>query len=175
MRCLLSWESQQKSAQPLVDTLEGAKYGRFNKKRYTAFCGLLIVKHRAMSSEIHHESPEPQEEQLCTSCAAPNEPSAHFCAKCGAPLSSYATFAPFERLFAEGFIYRQAAERPRRLITVLGIWFIFGLFGLGGLVIMIIASSAGAGLATVVCVGFGAALLVVSLVMIWKTTRNYLT
>ena len=84
--------------------------------------------------------------------------------------------APFERLFAEGFIYRQAANNPRSLITVLGVWFIFGTMGLGGLLIMGIAASAGAGLlATVGGDGLGIALLGISLVMIWRTTRNYLT
>ena len=85
--------------------------------------------------------------------------------------------APFERLFAEGFIYRQAAHRPRRLITVLGVWFIFGMMASGGLMIMIMASqSTGGGLvATIIGVVFGAAILSVSFVMIWKTTRNYLT
>ena len=31
------------------------------------------------------------EKQLCVSCMFPNEPAAHFCAKCGAPTSSYAS------------------------------------------------------------------------------------
>ena len=92
-----------------------------------------------MSIEAHQDSSEPREEQLCTSCAAPNEPTADFCVKCGAPLSSFSMIAPFERLFAEGFIYRQAADRPRSLITVLGIWFIFGMMASGGLIFMIMA------------------------------------
>jgi uncharacterized membrane protein YraQ (UPF0718 family) len=84
--------------------------------------------------------------------------------------------APFERIFAEGFIYRQAADRPRSLVTVLGVWFIFGMFALGGL-IFIVASfqSTGVGLgSTVVGVVFGGIMLAFSLVMIRKTTRNYL-
>ena len=85
--------------------------------------------------------------------------------------------APFERLFAEGFIYRQAAGRPRHMITVLGVWFIFGILALGGLFIMVMPfQGVGGGLvATIVAVVFGAAFLAVSLTMIWKTTRNYLT
>jgi hypothetical protein len=94
---------------------------------------LWIVRHRNMSSEIHQHLPESDEKQLCTSCMTPNEPTAHFCIKCGAPLSSFATFAPFERLFAEGFIYRQAVDSPRKMIVVLGIWLIFGTIGLSGI------------------------------------------
>jgi hypothetical protein len=130
-----------------------------------------------MSTEAHQDSPEPHEEQLCTSCAAPNDPAADFCVKCGAPLSSFSMIAPFERLFAEGFIYRQAAGRPRSLITVLGVWFLFGILALGSLLVMALPfQSKGGGLvATVVTVVFGAFFFAVSFVMIWKTTRNYLT
>ncbi|HEV2434832.1 MAG TPA: hypothetical protein VG077_02435, partial [Verrucomicrobiae bacterium] len=97
--------------------------------------------------------------------------------KCGAPLSSFSMIAPFERLFAEGFIYRQAASRPRHMITVLGVWFIFGMLALAGLFIMVMPFlTIGRGLvATIVVVIFGAAILAVSLAMIWQTTRNYLT
>ena len=85
--------------------------------------------------------------------------------------------APFERLFAEGFIYRQAAGRPRHMITVIGVWFIFGMFALGGVFIMAMPflSKVGGLVATIVAVVFGAAILAVSFLMIWKTTRNYLT
>ena len=130
-----------------------------------------------MSTEAHQDLPELHEEQLCTSCTEPNEPSADFCVKCGAPLSSYSMIAPFERLFAEGFIYRQAADRPRNLITVLGVWFIFGMVALGGLTMIVIAfqSAVDSLVATVVAVFLGAAVLAFSLAMICKTTRNYLT
>jgi hypothetical protein len=109
------------------------------------------------------------EKQLCVSCMAPNEPSAHFCAKCGAPLSSYASTGPFEHLFAEGAVYRQAAERPRSLIVVVGIWLIFGMMALGTGVVLIMSGGSGF-LFTLASAG----ILAVSIMMIWKTTRNYL-
>ena len=76
-------------------------------------------------NEPSRPPPESGGKQLCKSCAAPNVPGAHFCVKCGAPLSSYSTMGPFETIFAQGFIYREAAQRPRRFIVVLGIWLIF--------------------------------------------------
>jgi hypothetical protein len=125
-----------------------------------------------MSLEPDHSS-EPAtdagEKQLCVSCMAPNEPSAHFCAKCGAPLSSYASTGPFESVFAEGAVYRQAAEQPRSLIVVLGVWLIFGILGLAGLVMVAMARDMGIGYTA-----FGAFMLVISVVLIWKSTRNYL-
>jgi len=125
-----------------------------------------------MALITQEDSSESEEKQLCTSCTTPNSPVAHFCVKCGAPLSSFATIAPFERLFAEGFIYRQAAERPRKLIVVLGVWLIFGTMSSFGL--MIIGMSQGSGLEMAI-VGLltGGAVLMFSLVMIWKSTRNY--
>lgn len=113
---------------------------------------------------------ESDEKQLCVSCMFPNEPEAHFCAKCGAPMTSYAATGPFESLFAEGHVYRQAAERPRSFIVVLGIWIIFGVFGLTGIVLVAGGRVGGFGFVVI-----GALLIVLAIVMIAKTTRNYFT
>src|SRR5207249_693822 len=78
------------------------------------------------------DSGEGEEKALCTSCMAPNEPSAHFCASCGSPMSPYAATGPFESVLAEGHVYRQAAERPRSIIVVLGIWLTFGMIAVAG-------------------------------------------
>lgn len=113
---------------------------------------------------------ESDEKQLCASCMFPNETSVHFCAKCGAPMSSYAATGPFEHLFAEGHVYRQATERPRSLVVVLGIWLIFGVFALAGMALLFIGREGG-----IQYVVVGAFFLPISLVLIWKTTRSYLT
>lgn len=97
----------------------------------------------------------------------PNAPETHFCAKCGAPLTSYASTGPFESIFAEGAVFRQAAERPRSLIVVIGIWIIFGMVGLTGVILMAIGGVGG--------VGIGALLMALAVIMIVKTTRNYCT
>jgi hypothetical protein len=122
-----------------------------------------------MTSEPHPDSPETNETQLCVSCLAPNEPSAHFCAKCGAPLSSYASTGPFESLFAEGSVYRSAAERPQKLVVVVGIWMIFGFMALAGIMMMAMMTYAGLGFRVI-----GAGMAAISIAMLWKTTRNYL-
>ena len=126
-----------------------------------------------MPTDTNQQEEEPLEKQLCTSCATPNNPSANFCIKCGAPVSSLAMITPFERLFAEGFIYRQAAEHPRNLIAVLGIWFLFGMMALAGLMIAILAINMGTNVVAFVGVAIGIAITVVSMIMIFKTTRNY--
>jgi hypothetical protein len=121
------------------------------------------------SEEPNQETPEAVEKQLCVSCMAPNEPSAHFCAKCGAPLTSYASTGPFESIFAEGSAYRAAAERPQKLVVVLGIWLIFGPMALAGLLMVAMMRSAGFIFGVI-----GAGMAAFSMVMLWKTTRNYL-
>jgi hypothetical protein len=125
-----------------------------------------------MPSELE-QTPQPpadlDEKQLCVSCMFPNQPAAHFCAKCGAPLSSYASTGPFEHLFAEGHVYRQATERPHNLVVVLGVWLIFGVTALAGAALLFIGREDG-----IQYVVAGAFFLPISLVMIWKTTRSYL-
>jgi len=122
-----------------------------------------------MTPEPHQDLTEANEQQLCVSCLTPNDPAAHFCLKCGAPLSSYASTGPFESLFAEGSVYRSAAERPQKLIVVLGIWLIFGMMTLAGVLLIVTGRATG----LVYSIG-GGIMLAIAPVMIWKTTRNYL-
>lgn len=104
--------------------------------------------------------------QLCRSCTIPNETNAHFCVKCGAPLSSYATMGPWETILAQGFIYREAAERPRRFIVVLGIWLIFLPQAFGGSAFILVGSSIFGEL-------IAGVLVFISVGIIGRTTWNY--
>jgi hypothetical protein len=123
----------------------------------------------ADTNEKSEVTQEIEEQELCTQCMTDNRPGAHFCLKCGAPLSSYAATGPFESLFAEGHVYRRAAEQPQRLIVLLGIWLIFGSVALAGA--MIAATSRDFGHRF--DLPFGVGLLSISLFLIAKTTKNY--
>jgi len=126
-----------------------------------------------MNTNSHQNPDLPQEggeQELCAQCMTGNPPGSHFCRLCGAPLSSYAATGPFESLFAEGHLYRRAAEHPRRLVVVLGIWLIFGIMGSVG--VMLLATSWEPANLPGVLTGIG--MLVISVVLIAKTTRNYL-
>lgn len=112
---------------------------------------------------------ETEEQELCTQCTAGNRPGSHFCRKCGAPLSSYAATGPFESLFAEGHVYRKAAEQPQRLIVVLGIWLIFGPVALFGAMVAALSWENGRPFGFLVGLG----LLAFSAFLIGKTTKNY--
>jgi hypothetical protein len=112
---------------------------------------------------------EGEEQELCTQCMTGNQPGSNFCRQCGAPLSSYAATGPFESLFAEGHLYRRAAEHPQSLLVVLGIWLIFGIMAAGGA--LLLATSWDPVNYPGILSGIG--MQVVSVVLIAKTTRNY--
>lgn len=111
---------------------------------------------------------EADEKELCLSCMEPNDTGVPFCARCGAPMTSYAATGPLEHIFAEGYAYRQAAERPRSFIVVLGIWMIFVTVALAGGLMM------GMNYRTSLPhFAIGTFLALVSMIMIVRTTRNY--
>lgn len=107
---------------------------------------------------------------LCISCATPNDPVDNFCQHCGAPMTSYASTGPFESLFSEGRAYREAADHPRSLVVLLGVWLLFGVMFLGGLLLTTPAMKGDYLMAIP-----GVLLLWVSLMMLVKTTRNFVT
>lgn len=130
-----------------------------------------------MATNLGRETEEPLFEEgegrpLCLSCLAPNNEVAHFCLRCGAPLTSYASTGPIERILAEGYAYRQAVERPRKLAVVLGIWLIFGVNALGA--VALVGMSQGKGAGGIASIAFGVFLFAVSLTVIWRSTRNFL-
>lgn len=122
------------------------------------------------ASEAPTPSADEAERALCLQCLAPNVPTAHFCGECGAPLSSYAATAPFESLLAEGHAWRRATGNPRRLVVVLGMWLLFAPMVAGS--VWLLAMGQQASVQAWVAAAF---LLPVSVVVLWKTTRNYVT
>lgn len=84
-------------------------------------------------------------------------------------MTSYASTGPFEHLLAEGHVFRQASERPRSLVVVLGIWLIFGTMALTGSAVALMGREMGIGY-----MALGAIMVAISVLLIAKTTRNYL-
>jgi hypothetical protein len=121
---------------------------------------------------------------LCFSCMTPNDRRANFCEKCGAPLQSMAAMGPFEGIFAEGFAYRQAANNPQKLIVVVGVWFMFGIMAAGSGAILFddltarrpswLPPSQLRSLEQFEMTAITLFLLIVSVLMIWRTTKSYL-
>ena len=64
---------------------------------------------------------------LCPDCLAVNEPLAHFCSKCGTPMTSHAEIDPLGRIYAMGDTWWKATRRPSSPIILVGMWLIFGV------------------------------------------------
>jgi len=84
-------------------------------------------------------------------------------------MTSYASTGPFEHLFAEGYVYRQAVGRPRRPIVIIGVWMIFGPMAAIGA--FLLATSRQGGISDIL---LGASILIISILVIWRATRQYL-
>ncbi|HWB58916.1 MAG TPA: zinc ribbon domain-containing protein [Chthoniobacteraceae bacterium] len=129
-----------------------------------------------MPPETPGEISDPGEKQLCAKCLEPNDPNANFCVKCGVPLSSYAATGPLEQVFAQGDLYRSAANRPVKFIVFLGVWLLFMPAGMAGAWVVIQGFAGGTGggfINTLLYMLLGLASVVLSTVMIWKTGCNY--
>ncbi len=64
---------------------------------------------------------------LCISCLAELTSGCNSCPVCAAPISPTTGLSPFERVLAEGFIYRRAIAEPRNLLIVIGACAVFSL------------------------------------------------
>ena len=80
-----------------------------------------------MKNAALNTNPTPDDEQvLCTVCLLANPPRADYCAKCGAPINTLLTFAPYDQILLEGFAYRRAVDGPPSRIILIGMWLLFG-------------------------------------------------
>ncbi|MEI9893895.1 MAG: hypothetical protein WDN28_08320 [Chthoniobacter sp.] len=80
-----------------------------------------------------------------------------------------ATIDPMQHIYAEGFAYRSAVDGPPRFIILLGMWLLFGPVALAAPFVLWNASSVGLPQAA-----FSGCLAIVSVVILYRTTRNYL-
>ncbi len=74
---------------------------------------------------------------LCPACLAELTAGCGFCPQCAAPVTPTVAISPFERIFSEGYIYRQAVAAPRKLIVVIGIWLVFLPVFLSGVMMLV--------------------------------------
>lgn len=58
---------------------------------------------------------------VCPACLAELMDGGAFCPACSAPVNPTCAISPFERVFAEGYIYRRAVESPGSWIVLAGI------------------------------------------------------
>lgn len=109
---------------------------------------------------------------LCPACLAELTAGCGFCPKCGAPVTPTAAIAPFERIFSEGYIYRQAVSSPQKLIVVVGAWFVFLPLLLAGIACIAVALFAVRSDWYFLCYGIFA--VIVGALGLYQVTRNYM-
>ena len=111
----------------------------------------------------------------CPSCQSVNEQFAAFCHKCRAPIGATATLDPMNVIQAEGHLFRRALEGRPKLVVLLGIWILFfpllvvSVFSAANLIVN--HHSRADFIFFWVFVG----LSYLSLVVVYRVTRNYLT
>ena len=59
---------------------------------------------------------------LCPHCLEAVGERSHFCTACGMPLTSYATIAPMEQVWALGWLVSRLLSQPPSTFTVVGVW-----------------------------------------------------
>lgn len=62
---------------------------------------------------------------VCPHCLAPITDLDHFCPRCARPITAIAATDPLGSIHATGHVYTNAADRPTKLIHVIGIWLLF--------------------------------------------------
>ena len=118
---------------------------------------------------------------LCPDCLAVNEPLAHFCGKCGTPMTAHAEIDPLGRIYAMGDTWWKATRRPSSPIILVGMWLIFGVPALGLLTLLpvVLFTAYGITIGEVTLGGILGMLLILALIGVYaavliKTTKNYL-
>ena len=111
----------------------------------------------------------------CASCLAQNYESASHCQSCGYQLDSTSTLDPLKTIQAEGFMLRKATEGKPKFIVVLGIWIIFLPFLAAGIALAVSQIFDGGGFAGFVFFWLGIGLAYAGFIMLYRTTRNYLS
>jgi hypothetical protein len=111
----------------------------------------------------------------CPSCQALNDRFASFCDSCGAPIGATATLDPVTNIHAQGFMLRKAVDGPPRTIVLVGVWLMFlpALVVSGGVAIYLIVNFRGLG--NFVFFWLGAGIMIISGVILYRVTRNYIS
>ena len=98
----------------------------------------------ANESQSDDDGSPSEEQAMCPNCLLEIPPLAHFCERCGAPVSSIAVMDPMGTVYARGFAFQKAATRSTRPIMLIGMWLLFAPtalfmlgFGLYGLVTLL--------------------------------------
>lgn len=112
---------------------------------------------------------------ICISCMKPNDRDAAYCVNCNTPMNLSTSNDPIQRMPAEGYAYRKAAEMKPNIVVLIGVWLLFlPTFIFCGLsALSLILGFSGGGFEMFVWFWVFLLLAVFSFVMLYKVTKNY--
>ena len=115
---------------------------------------------------------------LCYSCLARNAPDVHFCTECGCPISFLSTIGPLERIYAQGWAYRQSVSGRIKPSAFWGYWLLFcpGALCASGQIWSMAseAISTGSGVWTLLGLAGLLPLYAIYVLFLYRLTKNYL-
>ncbi|NNE97964.1 MAG: hypothetical protein HKN25_02960 [Pyrinomonadaceae bacterium] len=105
----------------------------------------------------------------------PNDREAAYCINCNTPMNLSSSNDPIERMPAEGYAYRKAAETKPNIVVLIGVWLLFlPTFVFCGLAVVgLIFGFYGGGFENFVWFWVSLIVAVFSLVMLYKVSKNY--
>jgi len=129
------------------------------------------------------EVPEPEpvvspdgESALCTYCLFPNLPEARWCKRCGASVGFGSIVGPTDAAWASGYMWRGALRGHPKPFVIFGVWVVFLPKLLwNALVVWTVLSSGVGGVYAFSAVWLGLIFSAISVAMLYRVTKNYLT
>jgi len=106
----------------------------------------------------------------CPSCLAANSISADFCLKCGHPIGNFVNLDPVGQIQSQGHLFREAANKPRSPIILIGLWIYFGITALGVTLVLFFSHHEFHFLTNILFIG----IVVLGCSILYKATKNYL-
>lgn len=115
-----------------------------------------------------------KETVVCVSCLAPNDAENDFCDECGTPISTTSTLDPLKTIRSEGVLFDKAATTSKpKFIILLGIWILFFPALLAGAFLLFTTVIMGAGFGGFLSFWISVGLILMSLIILYRVTRNY--
>jgi hypothetical protein len=118
------------------------------------------------SAKVGHAAPEGL--PVCPRCFEVISTLTQICPHCSAVVGDTVNLDPLGNIYGRGFLFSMGAYHPRSLITLIGMWLVFGIW------LFLPLSGVGVGLWPWSTLPFTLLIALIAGVILWRTTRNYI-
>jgi len=105
----------------------------------------------------------------CPNCLTANDISADFCSECGHPIGNLVNLDPVSQIQSQGHLFREAANKPRSPIILIGLWIYFGITFVGVTLVLFVSHNDFPFLVNMLFIGIA----LLSCSILYKATKNY--